>query len=444
MKKFLENYAIWLVLIILAFFYFSAMFFTPLLYWDENVYLANSRSHTTESNFVEDYRFPLTEYFITLPWLIFGESVVLARTIIILITLASVFLVYLISKKFTKNPLLPAIIFGFLPVTLKWSYKVYPDILGTFFILLSFYLLTYKNNKWLLASGFFAGLAFLAKFPFALFGLSTGLWLLAKKDWQKILMFSGGVLIAITPWLVFNKFVYNDFLWDVHYQYNIVKSYEFVQDKTVLRKHLTNNLSFFSLTAFFGFFALLNKKNKYLMPASFFVVLSLFYYLFFVGAKYERYMLSYIAFIVLFGVVGFEFLAQKLGLKNKYWLLIITLLAVSGPFIGAFAKTKNNCLYSRDSSLYQALTFLENNETDMVLSNVWPWIGYYNNDKVGSLWSDNINFMVMRYRPEFVVYNSIFGNSKESKYFDYIINMELKAQFDSSCSDDVTLVFGNR
>ena len=111
----------------------------PLLLWDENAYLANARSHLTQANFTESFRFPFLEWIITAIWFVTGESILIARLAMILLSLATIYFVYLISKDFfPKQAFWITLIYSVSVPFLFWAFRIYTEVPTLLFILISF------------------------------------------------------------------------------------------------------------------------------------------------------------------------------------------------------------------------------------------------------------------------------------------------------------------
>ena len=254
------------LLVLLAFLLAFFVLFTlidSLLLWDENAYLGNARSHLTQSSYTENFRFPLLEWIITAFWLA-GESIFLAKLAVILFSLGTVVLVYLIADgMFKKRAFWLTLIYSFSYLFLYWGFRIYTEPVMLFFILLSFYLLI-KNNYWL--AGIFAGLAFLAKFPSAIFALSVFLFLIYKKGFKNSALFSLLFLLSLVPWLSSNHITHGNILWDFIQQYNIVEAYTVAQPFFDGLKSLFSSIGLLIIFLPFGFYSLLKKKIKYAEP----------------------------------------------------------------------------------------------------------------------------------------------------------------------------------
>lgn len=73
------------------------------LLWDENAYLANAKSYFEPVNYDEDFRFPFLELYILPVWFIFGISNFAAHLVMVLFSVGTLFLFYLVSKFYFKR-----------------------------------------------------------------------------------------------------------------------------------------------------------------------------------------------------------------------------------------------------------------------------------------------------------------------------------------------------
>ena len=134
------------------------------------------------------------------------------------------------------------VFFSLSPLILFWGFRVYADIPAMFFTVLSFYfLLKYneiesnkpKNKKkeylFLALCGITAALSFLSRFPLALFAISVGIYFILKKKPKELLIFALFFLIAICPWLIYNRIIYKNPIWDLLQQYTVVAEWTVMQ-----------------------------------------------------------------------------------------------------------------------------------------------------------------------------------------------------------------------
>ncbi|UZE94002.1 MAG: glycosyltransferase family 39 protein [Candidatus Pacearchaeota archaeon] len=438
-----EFIIIGIFLLVLLILFLILNWFSPMLLWDENVYLGNARSHISNSAFTEDFRFPLLEYLIAFAWFFSGESIFIAQLIIILFSLASVFFLYLISKRFFSErfSFLLCFFFALCPLILFWGFRAYADIPAMFFVILSFYFLlkSEKNNKiiFLALAGFVAALAFLTRFPTALFALSAGLYFIFKKRFKDLGIFTLFFIVALLPWLTCNYLSYGNFIWDLQEQYLVISKWT---SSEPIIKQITNLFVYINflipLLLLLGIYVTIRKNEKFNLLILIYVILSFIYYLFFVRLKDARYYLTFLPFIYLISFQGLYYLKKKKIFRYVFMILII-ILVLNTVFIFGYLAGKNYC--EKNSSITQSINYLkgEVDVDDVVLSNVWPWFGYHLNVKVFSLWDKNIGILLETYEPVYVVYCDGLGIEYEKEILDNSTNLKLEQVFRGRCGEKV-------
>ncbi|MBN1503143.1 glycosyltransferase family 39 protein [Candidatus Woesearchaeota archaeon] len=415
-------------------------FLCPALQWDENAYLGNARGHFSKANYTEDFRFPLLEHIIASVWIISGESIFIARLVTIFFTLGSIYLFYLISLSYFKRPLLPTIFFSFCSLLLEFGFRVYTDVPCMFFILAAFYCICKK--KYFL-SGLMSSLAFLMRFPSALFSVSTLTYIIFKnkknkKGIKRITFFALGSIIPILPWVAYNFIRYNNPLWDFLVTLEIINEYSCAQPILLQMKNLL-----FILNVLFPFFVLglaflmkeIKKKEHFLIA----VYLGIFfiYYLFFVNMKLSRYYIMAAPFLYLVSFIGIA----KLRKKKFFALLVITIfiiyLSVSvGHLIGICKQ--GAC--EKNSALSQSIDYLkERAEDKFVISNMWPWYGYIDNAKVSSLWIEDIDLLIEIHNPKYFAMLEGADLPFNQSSFEKSTGIVLEKIFFGKCGDKVYL-----
>ncbi len=430
---------------------------SPLLYWDENVYLGNARSHIGDSNFTEDFRFPLIEYIIAGAWFFTGESIFIARLIVILFTLATVFLLYLISKEyFSKlHSLFLCLMFSFSPLILVWSFRVYTDILAMFFVTLAFYFLLTKSTPSesafaIALAGAASAIAFLARFSLVLFPISVIIYLIIKKDTKPLLIFVLLFIITLTPWLCYNQMTYGNPIWDLQEQHRVVAEWTYPEP---IMKQIQNLFVFTNvlipLLLIFGIYAM-RKNNGLNYLILIYVLISLICYLFFVNLKDARYYLSFLPFIYIVsfrGLLWFNSTTKNKNNKNKnkifkraFTILCVTLV-ISGLFVfyqtGAFFSNENHCEVNH--SITQAVNYLEDKtgDEDLILSNIWVYFGYSLNVEVYCLWDKDIDKLIDFYNPSYIVYDNLRGTEYKKETLDSCERLVLEKEFTNGCGETV-------
>lgn len=132
--------------------------------------------------------FPIYQGFIFLLFKLFGENLVLARLVNIVLSLGGVAAIYLIGKKLfcEKAGLLAAFTFAVLPSSIFWGRAITPDWLAMISFMAATALIMYKNNLWSLAlSSLALAITFLIK-PFYLAFLPFHIFYLVDNKQQKL------------------------------------------------------------------------------------------------------------------------------------------------------------------------------------------------------------------------------------------------------------------
>jgi len=402
-----KNNGIILVSVLLLIFFLFQLFLThqhPDLLWDENVYLSNARGHLESTNFSEDFRFPFLELYILPLWFVFGISVFVAKLLVILFSVGTLFIFYLLSRFYIKSWWLRfslLFFFAFSKLFLFWSFRVYTDIPSLFFFLLSWYLfLLYfskkKNSFYLLFfSGVSSAFAFFTRFPAAV-GLAVSVILAIKRRWKELSYLLAGFFIIFIPWSIKNLVQYGNPIWDLTAQASIIGLYTRWQSPVILLKFIFSSFGLLLLFAIgAGYYLLSNKHKLSSQLLILFSSLLTVYYLFFINLKLERYVLALFPLILLLIGIGFEqFLSLhffKKTLRRYVFISVFISLFVWSLFISPLWGNHYSALltYDSDTAMRQSLDYAEKNisSSDLIVSNFWPWLGFQGNHRVSSPWS---------------------------------------------------------
>ncbi|MDO8740145.1 MAG: glycosyltransferase family 39 protein [Candidatus Woesearchaeota archaeon] len=436
------------IFILLAFFlalFLILNFIDPVLLWDENVYLGNARSHIAQSNFTEDFRFPLVEYIIAFFWLFTGESIFIAKLIMIFFTLATIYVFYLIAKENFehKHALFITALFSICPLMIEWGSKIYTEIPALFFLILSFYLLMKQKSRFIalfvIIAGILSGLSFMAKFPNALFGLAAAVFFIFFKEYRKLIYFSTGSIIALLPWLIYNFITYKNPLWDLVMQMSVIAQY------TVNEPIMQQIANFFvvmaALSIFlpFGIHPLIKKrKENWIMI--FYTIIFFAYYLFFVRLKFSRYYLADLAFLFILCYAGFLFLMEKIKdvQYRRFFYAAVIVFAILTAILFGFDKISSRGSCEKDGAIIQSADYLKEfaPKDRYVISNFWPWFGYYGNFRIQSIWSEDIDALIDQFQPSYFAYNNLVGVPFNRTTLDENNRLKLEKHIDGECSQE--------
>ncbi|MGE0792654.1 MAG: ArnT family glycosyltransferase [Candidatus Woesearchaeota archaeon] len=460
-NNFLKKYWIFILLFLITTFYLQFIFSGSLLLWDEPVYLGNARSHITTSNFTEDFRFPLLEYFIAFIWLLFGESIISAQILMILFSLLTIYVFYLISKQFFKEDIyvfLSTFLFAFSSTLLFWSYRVYTDIPSLCFMLLAilFFLKFLKERKeyQLFLSGIFTSLSFLMRFSAVLFSfiIISYLGIMLIKQFLKnknlfyfksMIFYALGNLLILTPWMLYNYLKYKNPLWDLMTQSSVIAEYTTWQSPLLFLKDIYLELGLSLLLILFYLLYFLDKNQKKEFKDYFLlilIVLTLCFHLFYIRLKLTRYVLMISPFLFLALVIGLKYLFSKINFKFIK-IILVTLIIFNSLLIA------NDKIYSmneqinceKDGAFYNSIDYAMKNipEDKTIVSNSWPWYGYYGNHKVFSFWNDNLTMFIEKYNTSSFIYVQNGGLEINQKILDDYDAIYLEKTFKDDCNQQV-------
>ncbi len=400
----LARHGIFVWLIVYFLFLLSLVVYLPSLIWDESIYLANAKSLFIGSKYTESFRSPLLPFFVALAWLFTGEQVIVARTISIVFTLGCVYLTYKIGRTyFGKKSIFLAILFSLAPLMVYWGNKVYTDIASLFFILLSFYLM--KNQR-MFFSGVSLGLGFLVRYSASLFGLSVLVFLLFKKRYKESIIFVLAIFLLLMPWMVYNQIEHKNPIYGAwRYVKNVstwTKPYKepaFLQIINFIRV-----LGPFLIFLPFGIKSFLKKGDGTLI----FIYTLIFFvcFTFFFNLKLIRYYIMILPFLYLLIYEGFSSLKKKI--KYTIPLNFFVIASCIALLIPIFSQYQTDNL--RWQTIEQSVTYMKDNTNpnDLIMSNFWPYFGYFIDAESLSTW-DDVDYLVKSYYPKYVVYHDNFG-----------------------------------
>ncbi len=180
---------------------------------------------TQEHGYFTQYEFPLIPWLILFFWKIFGIKLWAARLVIILFSIASIPLLYIVGKKLTRNTfilLAACLFFTIMPISVFFGRNVQPEAPGLFFILLATYwffcwreeiLLGKQHWKFFVFFAFSLLFAILLKVPNGI-GLIPLLFFIPCKEIfpQKKFLFSYillfiAIMVLFPLWVTFSKWV---------------------------------------------------------------------------------------------------------------------------------------------------------------------------------------------------------------------------------------------
>jgi 4-amino-4-deoxy-L-arabinose transferase-like glycosyltransferase len=453
-EKFNEKIFITLLLIVYLIFLLVIDSLSPSFVWDENVYLGNARSYISHSNFIEDFRFPGMEYLVAFFWLFTGESILVAKLIVILMSVLTILFTYLCAKRFMDKRLayLASFLFALAPLMLQWGFRILGEAPGLFFVMLSFYMIILAKEKnkliYIALAAIFSAYAFLSRFALLIFPFCIVIYFLLQKKSRHLLFFSIFFILALSPWLYYNTVTYNNPVWDVLEYNKVVKEWTFLEPIPQQLYNLLVNLRVLLPFAIIGTvsFILSKEKKSLKFLIVFYVLVSLAYYLFFVKMKADRYFLAFLPFLYILGFEGLAFINSKLanlkpGRFNwkkiffAFLLVLIILDAVSGSIYTLEVIIKKETCDSYDGAIFKSIDYMKPkiNEHNAIVSNYWPYFGYFLNAKSYTAWTSPRN-LIENYSVNYFIYGDWAGNFYNLTYFESQPNIELEKVINGSCN----------
>lgn len=336
----------------------SAMLAPKVLLWDETAFLANARGLTEDVAYDETFRNPFFSWVIASVWAVTGENIFVARSISLLSGAIVIMLSYFIARRHASenHSLLFAILVATNQHMLLWSGVAYAEALTLVLVLGS--LFAFETKKYFLA-GILAGASFLTRFAnaivVAILSLNRKLYILI------------GVAVILAPWLIINYAIHGNPLWDLQTQGQVIATYTASQPILPF---------LFVLTAIYlPFLIFLRKGNKnyYAM-----LILFLLLHLFVIRLKLPRYGLALLPFLIMLAAPNIKEYSQKVLVGLIAYSIIIAILL--WPSTGLCP-----------SIIHESMDAVEERHQpgEEIMSNVWPYTGYYLNVTSRSLHSDD-------------------------------------------------------
>ena len=284
-----------------------------------------------------------------------------------------------------------SILTAFSTLMLKISHQLLVEILAVFFLLLGFYF--YLNRKNFI-SGIVFGLAFLTKFPAAVFlfviFIVEGFYLFFNKgksseNLKKFIHIGFGFILVSLPYFLFNYSIYNDFLFPL-------KSAQYVIDNVVGCNVLHKQPFYYYITLLikdnflFAFFVIgvififLNKNKISNIQISSYVIVFLVYFSK-LSCKTERYPILALPFIAM--VSGYGIIGIFSRLNRKYINTVLMFV-----FVISLSLASNYALETIQGKSYnpEFYYYLYDKKTDGEILTTNPLIAAYSDRKLNLIY----------------------------------------------------------
>lgn len=156
------------------------------------------------------FRPPAYPAFIAIVHLIFGTSVSVVRFIQMLLDIGIVTGLYLLGLRYSRDVAIgAALIWALFPPAIIYTGLLLSETLSAFLLVSLFVALRSSTAPWSIIAGLLAGILVLVKSWMLLFVIAiAGFFLIRRRTWSTISLFSAGALLVITPWLIRNTLLF--------------------------------------------------------------------------------------------------------------------------------------------------------------------------------------------------------------------------------------------
>lgn len=248
------------------------------------------------------------------------------------------------------------------------------------------------------------------------------------------MLLSLGSLLILIPWLSYNALHYSNLLWDLFEQWKIVAEYTRPMPASVQLWNLCKILGPLILFLPLGIYSFLKDgKEKYTDLIIISTIISLIYISFFVNVKFARYHYVNLFFYYLLAFQGMLWAIKKYPKLTKLLIIIsITWIILSLTYVLNQNYKEGKC--DKEGVVYQTIKYVDKNITkeNLIISNYWPWIGYYNNRRVGSMWNTNVSDIIKNYSPFYIIYSPQLGDEYDKQELDKAL--VLKKEIKDNCN----------
>lgn len=435
-------------------------------WWDETSYLQNAEViFSGRSNYDEFLiRPPLLSLLIAGAFL-FYHSVYSAAILVALLSTLGVFFMYLLARDLYGDVagLIASALFAFVPSLVVSGHWIMTEASAISLLVASLYFLfksELKENKFLVLSGVFLGLAILMRFTSIIIGIIFGLYFLMNKFPWRVLIRRGfvwglSIFGVLLPYLVWAQFRFGFFLTP------------FIRANVVVSDYNASTMfyflvipEYFSLILLFGILLFIFNVLRTLdwnVKEKFFVVWCVVFllYLTLTPHKEPRYMLPLIVPFIILSSREFSFLfksvfSRKANFKSVFYLfkvlvLIFVILLSVFSFQPSFETIKSPFLNKYISSEIIISNYLKSNslEGDVVYVNSeFPVYAYYSGLDVRTMFNPKNDLVdkVLEKENGFVIFyvnRSSFENSEN--WLNNFSNLRFIKTFRTDGNEDVLI-----
>lgn len=312
--------------------------FNNFLWWDSHIYIGIGKYIFSNGTLGiwEPYRPLVYPFILGLFWKIGINPIIFGKFFDMILSLIVIYLTFILSKEIfnKKTAIISSLILSISPVFLMFTNLLQTELLAMTFGLLG--IILFIKNKNLLLVGFLLSLSFLTKFPQGIWFASVFIVLLLRKKIKELIYLSLGFSSLVLPFLIFNYFMYGNFLYSFTSATAIIETFTWMYGTGSLyyiKSFFLRNLIY--LLVFIYFLIFIIKKHWKNKSELLLIIISILTFLYFlqVPRKEIRYiatimpLLSIITGYMLLKIYNYE---KKLKIKHikplAFILISITLI----------------------------------------------------------------------------------------------------------------------
>jgi hypothetical protein len=411
-KKFIKNNKIFCIILLVAVLARIAFLFLHKdIWWDSGVYAGMGKFLFSlgKAGLWEHIRPVFLPVFLGFFWKIGLDVVLSGKILLFLGSAGSIILVYLISKKIfdKRTALIASAIFSFSAVFFFMNFHLYTEIPSVFFVLAGVYAFLDEKN---FSAGIFLGLAFLAKFPAAMFFIIILGVLAFSKDIKKVARLCYGFAVPVLPFLIANQIAYGNFLAPLIDASNAIGAvlgcnYLWFKPWHWYFRFIAFSENFLHVFSILGIYFVL-KKPKLKKVMLLLLALLPFAYFLQLHCRDWRYLVVVMPFIAMLTGYGINRLIKQ----REHFMPVLVLVIVFSAVAGMGFYVQNTSRYVND-----------------------PQQGYFEflhaKEVRGEVWSSNP--MVAMHSDEKInkIYYPVFGADVALSFYDYLRENPEKIQY---------------
>ncbi len=377
------------------------------VWWDSGIYIGMGKYIYSggASGLWEHIRPPLLPIVLGLFWKVGLDPALFGRLLEIALMTGIVWLTYLLALQWwnEKTALVASLIVALSPIFYYLSFHQYTEIPSTFLVLLALWFFAKEKYLW---AGIGIGLAFLAKFPAALYLPIILLTLAFSKKWKPALHATAGFAIIALPYFIWSSILYGNPFATISAAQETIRR---VLGCNVLR-HMPwwqyawwlafseTKLHFLALPGIFALYKKWNKKHTLFVlslaiPALYFTQLH---------CRDYRYLTLFLPFAAMLTALGIVWIYEQFKItKNSVFIILVIIL-------GAFMLRTSMIYYYGQ----------ERQQPDAAAENYFSYLS--NNPLAGEIWTANPIVAAYTDKRLEKIYYPLFDSEVSQDFTNYV------------------------